>query len=241
MKTSSVFIIFQILLLASLRLQASVPVQPEVPDISLKELLSMPEKNREVVAQTQKKPNLYPDLLKLAFNKEESFQLRWKALTLAASLRGERATVDILKACEASEWFMKNACLISLNRVNVSKAREQSQKLISDKALVVRSAAVQILAPDRSPKIRDLLWEEMEKPYNFRGQQSLWIRAEILDILAKAPTQQEYALFAKSLKDKDSRLHFYAVAALERLSNKKLGDKKATLAQKRELWLKTIK
>lgn len=241
MKSSSALLILPVLLLGALKVSAAVPAQPEVPEITLRELLSMPEKNREVVAQTQKKPNLYPDLLKLAFSKEEPFQFRWKALTLAASLRGEKATPDVLKACEASEWFMKNACLVSLTRINVSKAKEQSQKLIADKALVVRSAAVQVLARDLKPEVRDLLWDEMDKPYNFRGKQSLWIRSEILDVLAKKPTQQEYAMFSKSLKDKDSRLHFYAVSALERIANKKLGDKKSTLAQKRDLWLKTIK
>lgn len=241
MRRSSAFLLMQVLVLGAVKVSAAVPALSEVPEISLRELLSMPEKNREVVAQTQKKPNLYPDLLKLAFDKEEIFQIRWKALTLAASLRGEKATPDVLKACEANEWFMKNACLVSLHRINAPKAKEQSQKLISDKALVVRSAAVQVLARDLTAKTRDLFWEEMDKPYNFRGQQSLWIRSEILDALAKQPAQQEFANFAKTLKDKDSRLHFYAVSALERLSNKRLGDKKTTLSQKRDLWLKTIK
>jgi HEAT repeat protein len=230
-----------LLLLASLPAGAAVTSKRDIPEVSLKELLSMPERNREVVAQSQKNPNLYTDLIKLAFSKDEDFQYRWKALTLAANLGGAQAADEIKKACDANEWFMKNACLISLQKIDIKKAQEASKKLLSDKALVVRSAAVRVFSTNLTPPNRDVLWEEMGKSYNFAKKQSLWIRSEILDVLSKRPEQSELNQFAQSLKDTDSRLHVYAVRALEKISHKVLGSEKATLSAKRDLWLKRIK
>ena len=180
---------------------AALTPKSDLPDVSLKELLSMPEKNRERVAFKQNKPNLYPDLLKMAFNKEEGFQYRWKALTLAATLGGSNSTGDIQKACQSEEWFMKNACLLALQRINAKKSSEFAQKLLADKALVVRSAAVRVLAASLTPEKRDLLWDELNKDYNYRLKQSLWVRSQIIEALAKSPEKSELPLFAKSLRD----------------------------------------
>jgi len=203
------------------------------------ELLSLPEKNREaVVFSSKNQPQLGRDLMVLAFDKNQQMQTRWKALTLGALVQGSASKENLQKALKSDVWFMRNAALLAMQRIFPAESAKSAQSLLADKALVVRSAAVSALANRLDADSREVLWGELDRPYNFKNKESLWIRSQILEALAKSPDKRELPIFAKTLRDKDTRLHYFSVIALEKISNKKLGTLHSSLAEKRDLWLK---
>lgn len=207
---------------------------------SATELLKLPTENRKQALQAQG-DKYYSSFITIAFNDSQTMNLRWRALMAAAEAHGDAATKDLLKAGNHSQWYMRNAALVALSEVNPTEAQKLAQKLIKDKALVVRSAAVEVLEKNPTPQVRDLLWEELDQKYNFKGAQSLWIRHQIVEVLAKQPKDHELKIFAKLLSDKDARVQLPAVAGLERLTGVKLGDGPMKQSELIGLWKNYVK
>ncbi len=203
---------------------------PQVMDI-----LNLPAENRSqaILSTTQ---DMYKEFITVAFAKDQSMRLRWRALMLAAESRREKATSDLLRAAKDKQWFMRNAALVALAEVNEAEAQKLAKKLVKDKALVVRSAAVDVLQKNARPDTRDLLWEEMDQKYNFRNKESLWIRSQILEVLAQKPADHELKTFSKLLNDKDSRVQTAAVGGMEKLTGVKLGEAQASREKIVLLW-----
>jgi HEAT repeat protein len=196
---------------------AALPIKTQV-ELSVKEILTMPEKNREQIALTEKnKKKLYLELVDLAFEKKENMDVRWKALTLSSIVGGQDSIPHLLKAIKNEDWFMRNAGILALARLSPTLANKEAKKLLGDKALVVRSAAVKVISQKLNPETRDLLWEELDEKENFRKKQSLWIRSQILEVLAKNPEKRELPLFTKLVKDKDQRLKPLAENAVTKI------------------------
>jgi len=218
--------------------QAAIPNSKETA-VSAFEILSMPEANRNEIA-LQKANEIYPELIQIAKSEKQEMNIRWKALTLAAYIGKDRALPELASALKSKEWFMRNAALISLKSYHPLKAQAAARDLLKDKALVVRSAAAEVLGNQPDAQSRDLLWEELYAPYNYRRKQSLWIRQQILKQLAENPQAKESVLFTKALKETDQDIYGSAVAALEKLTGSQLGSKKK-IAEKRELWIQWAK
>lgn len=170
----------------------------------------------------------YGDLIRDAFNKEKNMSVRWKAIMSAAQMAREKATPDLLKAANHSDWFMRTASMIALNEYNPKESQVVAKRLIKDKALVVRSSAVDILAKNMSPEIRAVLWKELNEKYNFKNKYSLWIRPQIVTALAENPQHPEAKLFKGLLKESSLEIQLAAISGLEKLTGMKLGDKKST-------------
>jgi len=212
----------------------AVPLKSELRPRVL-EILNLPPENRSqaLVAITE---DLYKDFIAVAFSEKQAMRLRWRALMMAAEGRREKATPDLLKAAAHKQWFMRNAALVALAEVNAPEAQTVAKKLLKDKALVVRSAAVDVLQKSARPEIRDLLWEEMSQKYNFRNKESLWIRAQIVEALAQKPSDHELKIFNKYLGDKDARVQSAAVLGLEKLTGVKLGEPSFSREKMVSLW-----
>lgn len=189
---------------------------------SAMEVLRLPGQNRRMVVQSEGE-KYYKNFISLAFSEEQPMSLRWKALMAAAESQGVKSTEDLIRASAHKQWYMRNAALIALREVNPEKGEQVAKKLLKDKALVVRSAAVEVLNKSLSPAVRDLLWAELYESYNFKNTQSLWIRHQIVDVLAKQPLDREIKGFAELLSDKDLRVQGPAVRGLEKLTGMKLG------------------
>jgi hypothetical protein len=114
---------------------------------------------------------------------------------------------------------MRNASLLALQKININHAVEKAQVLITDKALVVRSASVDILAQKFTRENRDLLALELSKPYNFSKKQSLWIRSKIFNLISSRATLEDRGFLTKYLFDADDKISKLAAANLERVSD----------------------
>lgn len=211
--------------------------QAAISTSSALEILSEPTMEKRELSVAEKKSESYPSLIKVAFSEEHSIPMRWKALTLAAKINPQGAKVDLDRALKSKEWFMRNAALTAVKTTQPERINEVVPTLLKDKALVVRSAAVGALYPKLEPKMRDLLWSELNASYNFRKGQSLWVRGQIVEKLAGLPEKKEYPLFGNALKGSDEKLHASAIQALETITQRKFGTTKSTVSEKRNLWI----
>lgn len=199
------------------------------------DILQLPPENQKSLID--KKPDqIYRDFVQLAFDDKTSMKLRWKALMAAAQIRKEKSTGDLIRASKDSQWFMRSAAMTALAEYNPGESERIAKNLLKDKALVVRSAAVDVLSRSFSPEVRDLFWEELHQKYNFKNKHSLWIRPQMLSALAKKPLDQETAMFSGMLKEPELKMQLLAVQGLEKLTGMKLGDPNTPPAQLVQLW-----
>ncbi|MEK6773486.1 MAG: hypothetical protein AABY64_06075 [Bdellovibrionota bacterium] len=210
-----------------------------IPQVTVEELLTLPEANRKLIANMQPK-SFYNKVVGVAFDNQKPMSIRWKALMLASDLGKKSAIADLMKASRSNDWFMRNASLVALKDQDAELSYHVAKKLVQDKALVVRSAAVDVIAGSKDPAARSLLWEELNQKYNFKNKSSLWIRSQIVEVLSDHPEVHEKNKFVSLLSDTDNKLHQSAVQALEKVTGKVLGDKKTPMDKKVALWKKEI-
>lgn len=199
------------------------------------EILQLPPENQKSLID-KSADHLYRDFVQLAFDDKTSMKMRWKALMAAAQIRKEKSTVDLVKASTDPQWFMRSAAMTALAEYNPTESERVAKNLLKDKALVVRSAAVDILSQRSSPEIRDLFWEELHQKYNFKNKQSLWIRPQMLTALAQKPKDQETGLFSRMLKEPELKMQLIAIQGLQKLTGMKLGDDHTSPVALVQLW-----
>ena len=142
-----------------------------------------------------------------------SLEQRWKAVLLMGSL-GQATRKDFEPLLSTKEWFLRNAALVAMQRRSAEDGEFAALRLLSDSALIVRSAAVQALSESKSMEARKHLWAELSHGRNFRNQKSLWIRKQIAEVLAKAPVPEERALFLEASKTSDPDVKLISQQAL---------------------------
>lgn len=143
---------------------------------------------------------------------------RWDALIKAADAADSQQLKQVLDFSNSKDWYMRNALLIALDKMGTDLVYDKAKSLISDKALVVRSAAVEILTRLENQEVRTLLAKELNHNHNFVGKKSLWIRAQIMKNLIKKPYQSEREYFSKLLFDNDLEISTMSMYALEKIS-----------------------
>jgi HEAT repeat protein len=217
MKKYALFLIFAAQLCSQLSGAAAAPS-------AVMDLLQLPPENRRMLLKQPGGEEIFKKLSEIAFSEEQSMTMRWKALVSLADMTSDRALPLLKKAGESSKWFMRNAALVAMEETHPLQAEILARKLLKDKALVVRSAAVQTLKKFSSPENRDLLWSELDEKYNYRKETSLWIRPQILEVLGQKPESRELKIFARLLKDKDVRMGVAAVRGLENITGTKLNE-----------------
>lgn len=148
-----------------------------------------------------------------AQNPKLSIDQRWKAVLLMGSL-GQGTRKDFEPLLSAKEWFLRNAALIAMQRRSFADGQYAALRLLSDPALIVRSAAVQALSGSQDLEVRSRLWQELSHQRNFRHQKSLWIRKQITEVLAKSPLPHERSLFVEISKTADQDIKIIAQQVL---------------------------
>lgn len=143
---------------------------------------------------------------------------RWDALIKSAEEADGAQIKQVLEFAKSKDWYMRNALLVALDKMGTDLVYDSAKRLVSDKALVVRSAAVDILTRLENQEVRELLAKELNRNYNFVGKKSLWIRAQIMKNLVKKPYQSEKEYFAKLLFDNDPEISAMSMQALEKIS-----------------------
>ena len=181
-------------------------------------------------------PRVYGDLKQIAFNEERAMGVRWQAFMAMAKLGEKEAMPEINQALNSHEWFLKNAALKVIVLFDEQKAYDAAMKSLDDSALVVRSQAVRTLAKVKNENCAQKLWKQLYSKENYLKNQSLWIRKDIVDLLADVSPKGSEEQFIKVLNDSDSTLFAPAIKGLERLTGMKLGNAEMPAVYKRYLW-----
>lgn len=176
-------------------------------------------------------------LNEIAFNKGQSISMRWRALTSMGMIEGKKAQPHIEKAVRSEQWYMKNAGIVAMAHANKNSAVEWAKRLLTDRALLVRTAAVQTLKKLKATSSESDLWKSLYAKQNYKRGQSLWVRRHIVETLAEIAQPGRESNFIQVLKDPDRSLVKPAIQGLERITNKKLGESGANLMEKQRLWL----
>lgn len=154
----------------------------------------------------------------MASDKKISMSNRWSALLKASESADSSHVSQFRKFISNQEWYMRNAALIALSKLNPEVAKEEAKKLLFDKALVVRSAAVDVIAKDLTPDTKKILEAELNKSYNFHKKSSLWIRKQIMQKLSAAAEKNDRDFFVKILFDADQEISLISAKALQKIT-----------------------
>lgn len=196
--------------------------------VKMEGILRQPLENR-IESLSQKNSQSREQLEQLAFDSSQRLDTRWRAVTALGRVYPKESRPTLEKALRSPEWFMRNAALVVLPYADRSWAVNWARVLVHDPALVVRTAAVQVIRKLRATEAEALLWEKLYSSENFRGGQSLWIRRHILETLKEfnsTPGQNPVQAKAKAaqfravLQDKDTSLHALAKSALQKIESK---------------------
>lgn len=171
-------------------------------------------------------------LRSVAFDHTQTVDARWKAFVTFAMVGGKDVLPEIEEAIQSTDWFMRDAGIKTLRKIDPVRAVKWSKHLVSDPSLVVRTSAVTTLHHLRDSSSKTLLWEKLDSPQNFRGKQSLWVRHHIVRVLAENAEKGEEQKFLKILTDADTRLHAPANLALTKLT----GVKPPSTASSHSFW-----
>lgn len=166
---------------------------------------------------------------------------RWLAVMTAANLAGENIKPNLEKLAQHSTWYMRSAAVKAMHEVDPRAAYVMAKKLVSDKALVVRSAAVDVLGNSTSQEDRNVLWLELSKNYNFHGQSSLWVRSQIAEVLANSANKSELGDFARLLNDGDQKVMRHAIKGLENITGKTMEAKRSDSPELVRQWQEYLK
>lgn len=182
----------------------------------------------EVSAEEISKNN-FMELKNTVLNSKKNMSDRWNAAIKIGVQRLDGSKEFILSLIQRPEWFLRNAALVVIQSEYPELSKEKALFLLKDKALVVRSAAVEVLLKSIESKKdnqltasdRQLLWKELDADYNFRGTQSLWVRDQIAELLAINPLKAEKEMFAKYIstpnKNEKNSLQAIALSALKKI------------------------
>lgn len=187
--------------------------------------LNLPLKNRVEVIRKTGGIGFYA-LEKIIFDNKQSLQKRWRALTTISLTYGTKAEPIIKKASQSNLWYLRNAAVISAKYCDRFFAIQLAEKLLLDKALVVRAAAVETLRVLGAKKSKKLLWRQLYSQKNFRKKQSLWVRHNIVKTLVEFSNVGDESVFLSLLDDTDIRVQKQAIKGLEKLVGVKISKRK---------------
>ncbi len=197
--------------------------------------LGLPLENRIVSLRSEGAAG-YKNLIALMNDDSAAMEARWRAVTAMGRIGGKLSLPELKQALHSKVWYLRNAALISSVQIDHVQALEWAKELLSDKALVVRSAAVDVISDLKDSKSKNILWQKLNSKENFRGKQSLWIRRKIVESLAQIEDKGSEQKFGALLSDRDESLYPAAIKALERLTQQKLGRQDEAPKLKRLQW-----
>lgn len=161
----------------------------------------------------------YKQLQVKAFSENLDMSVRWNSLMMMTKIKKNESIIDLKKALASKAWYMRNAGLIALDSINPDLAYDVAKKQLRDPALVVRSAAVDILTKNKKKiaEVREILWKELYSKQNKSKAKSLWIRPQIGQYLAIDPQPHEREKFLSLADEKDDEVRGIAEKALLKL------------------------
>lgn len=151
-----------------------------------------------------------------AFDNSLSMEQRWAAYHQALKKNPNDSYEIAKKAINSKDWYLREAGLKTYMALNPNKAKKYARDLFkNDPSLLVRSSALNALRILNDTSSEKLLWQSLNDPKNFRGDQSLWIRPKIVSTLLDFKLIDKKQ-FEKLKSDKDPQIVNMAHLALKK-------------------------
>lgn len=179
----------------------------------------------------------HQNLKATAFSQKASLSERWSAIQEMARADLEGFKPDLKKALVAKEWFIRNAALVAIQKGDQGFVRKWSEKLLFDKALVVRTQAIKNLLEIKSKESSAVIVKALNHKINFRGDYSLWIRPYLAQALVVTPPDNWKSIYQSMLGDEDKKVQLWAILGLEKKSGFRLSRPQDPLEVRRQKWL----
>lgn len=156
------------------------------------------------------------DILKsVALEAREPLSSRWRAILALGKVYPGPSAGFLTGLLNRNEWYYRNAAVLSLAYGDRARALAAIRKTLSDPALVVRTAAVQVALQIRAKELEEVLWEKLSSRENFNKGQSLWVRKYIISALSELATESNRIRFQPFLQDPDLEIQKIAQMALK--------------------------
>ena len=209
-------LVLPVALMGLIQVQAAVP--RKVP-VALGDILVLPKEPRQEILKGIG-PKVFPKLVTKIFDEQATVSQRWSAMNSLVELSPGPATEQVIETClKNKNWALRNAGLFAMVQLNKTKAEHWALQLLTDRSLIVRTAAVETLRNVKAVnRNRDRLWKELENPLNYRLGKSLWIRKTLLKALSEVPVVEDLTRFQRLSKDDDDRLHPFAESAVQSIA-----------------------
>jgi hypothetical protein len=178
----------------------------------------------------------FEGLVALAKSDNVPLSVRWKAVTNLGRVFPMHSKIVLREFTYSKEWYLRNASLVALKIAYEPMALQAAIRLLDDKALVVRTAAVQMIEELGSRDDARKLWAALNHPRNFRNNKSLWIRPHIMRTLAKFSQPGDELKFASFINDRDPKVQLWTLYALEKVTGDQAKNKDLSFRQRKKKW-----
>ena len=196
---------------------------------NIKMILSLPlENRRQVLLEDRAKASVI--LKDLVFSGKEGMQIRWAALITLARVSSVNVSRSVIvSALRHPQWFLRNAGLLAMEMVDPAMSLWWADRLLDDPSLLVRTASVDLIRRQKAQSYKWRLLEKLNAADSFYKDSSLWIRRHIIQALADFAEPGEERFFISILQDSDTRLHPFALSALEKITGYRVSDQTASM------------
>lgn len=156
------------------------------------------------------------NLQSIVFNPNYSLEARWDAYHKVVTKNQKQSIPMARKAVKSKDWFLREAGLKTFVALKPDEAKNIARHMLrKDPSMLVRAQALSAIKILNDKGSESLLWESLNDPKNFRGDQSLWIRPKIVATLMEFKLGSE-TKFKSLLEDKDPQIQRLAREALKK-------------------------
>lgn len=167
---------------------------------------------------------------------------KWELLKKIRTSNPDFAKKVYLSCLNSLDWVLRSGGIQFLATIDPDLAKSKAIELFKkDPALLVRSAALQVLEQVGAKKYKSELWAALRDSKNYHKGQSLWIRKEIAKNLFILNDEADVNLWSTLLNDSDLNIVDYSVKALEKSSGLILGKADTPLDIKAKLWKERLR
>ncbi len=162
---------------------------------------------------------------------------KWELLKKIRTGDVDFAKKVYLSCLNSLDWVLRSGGIQFLATIDPDLAKAKAIDIFKkDPALLVRSAALQVLEQVGAQKYKTDLWAALRDSKNFHKGQSLWIRKEIAKNLFILNEEADVNLWSSLLNDSDKNIVDYSIKALEKNSGVILGKANSPIDIKAKLW-----
>lgn len=184
----------------------------EITKIQLDNIL---KHNLEERSSFFKTPEDMKRLYNWALDSNNNLQMRWRAIISLGRSFGDESRHYLQQLLNRPEWFLRNAATLATKYMTDVYRVELLHKALWDKALVVRTAAVEVIREKKVIELENELWKSLSSKQNFIKKKSLWIRKNIVETLRGFAKPSQMNSFMSLLNDSDPEVRRQALLTLQ--------------------------